>query len=142
MTQLKLKIKRLDPRAILPTKAHASDAGFDLYAISAGYISADDLTPIRLGFSAEIPEGYYCQVFGRSSLAKQGVVILGGVIDSGFRGEWTVLAACVSRREVWYEAGARIAQCVILPVPRVEVVEVEELGVSERGTDGFGSSGV
>jgi dUTP pyrophosphatase len=145
----KLKVKKLHPDAKLPTKAHASDAAFDLYLYDEGYWqSHDGVYILKTGIAVEIPEGYYGQIAGRSSLGKKGYVVLGGVVDSSYRGEVSVMLARMHEPaspstlpSFVFTPGDRIAQLLILPVPQVEVVEVDELSSSERGTGGFGSTG-
>lgn len=146
---LELKVKKLHPDAQLPTKAHASDAAFDLYVSGIDWWqTGNGVYILKTGIAVEIPEGYYGQIAGRSSLGKEGYVVLGGVIDSSYRGEVSVMLARMNERadsntqpSFVFTPGDRIAQLLILPVPQVEVVEVDELSSSERGTGGFGSTG-
>ena len=146
---LELKVKKLHPDAKLPTKAHASDAAFDLYLCGDNsWQTGRGVHILHTGIAVEIPEGYYGQIAGRSSLGKQGYVVLGGVIDSSYRGEVSVMLARMNERadsntqpSSVFTPGDRIAQLLILPVPQVEVVEEDELSSSERGTGGFGSTG-
>lgn len=146
---LKLKVKKLHPDAKLPTKAYESDAAFDLYLCGEdSWQTGNGVYVLHTGVAVEIPEGYYGQIAGRSSLGKQGYVVLGGVIDSSYRGEVSVLLARMhepassnTSPSLVFFPGDRIAQLLILPVPQVEVVEVGELSSSERGTGGFGSTG-
>lgn len=146
---LELKVKRLHPDAKLPTKAHASDAAFDLYLCGDNsWQTGRGVYILHTGIAVEIPEGYYGQIAGRSSLGKQGYVVLGGVIDSSYRGEVCVMLARMNEPassstfpSLVFSPGDRIAQLLVLPVPQVEVVEVDELSSSERGTGGFGSTG-
>lgn len=146
---LELKVKKLHPDAKLPTKAHASDAAFDLYLCGEDpWQTGNGTYVLHTGIAVEIPEGYYGQIAGRSSLGKRGYVVLGGVIDSSYRGEVSVLLARMNEPAphntfpfLVFSPGDRIAQLLILPVPQVEVAEVGELSSSERGTGGFGSTG-
>lgn len=136
-----LKCKRLDVNAKLPTKANALDAGFDLYAIEAtnvGYLS----TKIRTGISVEIPDGYFGMICSRSSMGAKGLQVLGGIIDSGYRGEVIVMLASNCSEFNKINVGDKIAQMVILPVPDMQIVESNDLNDSERGNKGFGSSGI
>lgn len=144
-----LKVKKLHPDAKLPTKAHASDAAFDLYLCGEdSWQSGNGVYALCTGIAVEIPEGYYGQIACRSSLGKKGYVVLGGVIDSSYRGEVSVMLARTNEPassstppSLVFSPGDRIVQLLILPVPQVEVVEVGELSSSERGTGGFGSTG-
>lgn len=146
---LKLKVKKLHPDAKLPTKAYESDAAFDLYLCGDNsWQTGRGVYILRTGIAVEIPEGYYGQIACRSSLGREGYVVLGGVIDSSYRGEVCVMltrmnepASSSTFPSLVFSPGDRIAQLLILPVPQVAVVEVDELSSSERGTGGFGSTG-
>ena len=138
---MEIKIKRTQQGAVLPTKAHASDAGYDLYAASKKY---DDVGNVvyGTGVAVEIPRGYVGLVFPRSSIARTSLTLSNsvGVIDSGYRGE--IMAKFrISKIGTEYQRGERIAQLIIMPYPEIEFVEVEELSDSDRGTGGYGSSG-
>lgn len=140
---MKIKVKRLNELAILPTKAHATDAGFDLYAASKNY-DDDGNVVYGCGLAFEIPEGYMGLVFPRSSNAKKSLLLSNsvGVIDAGYRGEVTAKFKRlypISQGE--YAIGERFAQLIVMPIPAVEFEEVEELSESERGVGGYGSSG-
>ena len=140
---VKIKIKKLNPLAIAPTKAHATDAGFDLYATSKTYDN-DNNVVYGCGLAFEIPEGYMGLVFPRSSNAKKSLLLSNsvGVIDAGYRGEVTAKFKRlypISQGE--YAIGERFAQLIIMPIPAVEFEVVEELSESERGVGGYGSSG-
>lgn len=135
-----LKFKLLHPAAKLPTKCREHDAGWDLYAPTEVVEDFGDVVPLDLGIAWDCPPGWYAQIVGRSGLAKKGVDILGGTIDAGYRGPWTVLLECCAD-SVTFAVGDRIAQFVLLPVPQASITQVEELGPSDRGTSGFGGSG-
>lgn len=139
MTQLNIKIKRLSPKAQLPTKAHATDAGYDLYASSCHY--EDGMLHYGTGVAVEIPAGYVGLVFPRSSIANTHLTLSNsvGVIDSGYRGE--IKAKFRKGGTRGYNVGDRIAQLIIIPYPEVTFVEVDELSDSDRGIGGYGSSG-
>jgi len=135
----------LRPGVEAPTRRDG-DAGWDLRWHPSGGASARVLVggaPVSLetGLAAEIPPGYYLQIQGRSGLATRGVMILGGVIDSTYRGEIVVLAAVLCDCCWTVRAGDRIAQAVLLPVPSFEWVLADELTETERGAGGFGGSG-
>ena len=140
---MKIKIKKINPFAIAPTKAHATDAGFDLYATSKTYDN-DNNVVYGCGLAFEIPEGYMGLVFPRSSNAKKSLLLSNsvGVIDAGYRGE---VAAKFKRlypiSQGEYAIGERFAQLIVMPIPAVEFEEAEELSESERGVGGYGSSG-
>ena len=139
-------ISRLDPGVSLPVQAHDDDAGYDLCAREDTRIEAHGgRALVPTGLAVAIPDGYAGYVQPRSGLAaKHGISIVNtpGLVDSGYRGE--LLVNLVNHDDVQpfvVEPGMRIAQLVILQVPPVELVEVDELPASERGADGFGSSG-
>ena len=145
---MKVKIKRLVSEAVMPRRAHASDAGWDLVAVSRT-VDADGAVVYGTGLAMEIPEGYVGLVFPRSSVAKKDLVLSNcvGVIDSGYRGEvmakFKLLDPLVKHDEYhWYDVGDRIAQIVIMRLPEIEMVESEDLGWSDRGEGGYGSTGM
>ena len=140
---MKIKVKRLNELAMLPTKAHATDAGFDLYATSKIYDN-DGNVVYGCGLAFEIPEGYMGLIFPRSSNANKSLLLSNsvGVIDAGYRGEVTAKFKRlypISQGE--YAIGERFAQLIVIPIPAVEFEEAEELSESERGVGGYGSSG-
>ena len=140
---MEVKIKKLYEDSILPTKAHTTDAGYDLYAHSKSYDGAGNAV-YGSGVAMEIPQGYVGLVFPRSSNAKKDLLLSNsvGVIDSGFRGEISFKFKrlhFVESEE--YFIGDRIGQIIIMPYPEIEFVEVDELSDSERGIGGYGSSG-
>lgn len=140
---MKIKVKRLNELAMLPTKAHATDAGFDLYATSKIYDN-DGNVVYGCGLAFEIPEGYMGLIFPRSSNANKSLLLSNsvGVIDAGYRGEVTAKFKRlypISQGE--YAIGERFAQLIVMPIQAVEFEEAEELSESERGVGGYGSSG-
>ena len=140
-----LRVLRLDPRATLPTRAYAHDAGLDLYALEPITLGPGARASVRTGVAVEIPEGQAGLVLPRSGLAaRHGIALVNapGLIDAGYRGELCVLLLNTDREATCsLEAGDRIAQLVLVAVATPAVVEVEELSDSERGGGGFGSSG-
>lgn len=141
-----LRVRRLDPEARLPARAHPGDAGLDLHALHDVELAPGARAAVRTGLALEIPEGQAGLVLPRSGLAmRHGVSLVNtpGLIDAGYRGEVQVLLLNTDRREtVRLAAGDRIAQLVLVEVGLADVVEVEELATSVRGEGGFGSSGV
>lgn len=151
---MKIRFKKLDENAVMPTKAHATDAGYDLTAVSC-FVDKNGVYVYGTGIAVEIPEGYVGLVFPRSSIADYNLVLSNcvGVIDSGYRGE--IMAkfrqsvvhiskrgrAEIEIRPNAYQCGQRIAQLIILPVPEIEFEEVLSLSDSDRGVGGYGSSG-
>ena len=142
MTQL--RVRRLREDAVLPERAYAGDAGLDLAACDRHELAPGERALVGTGLAVAIPEGYAGFVQPRSGLAARhglSVVNAPGLIDAGYRGEISVVLLNTDRREPFVvEPGMRIAQLVVLPVPELELAEVEELPESERGVRGFGSS--
>jgi len=129
---------------VLPSRAYAGDAGLDLVACERVELGPGERGLVPTGLAIAIPEGYAGYVQPRSGLAsKHGISIVNtpGLVDAGYRGELKVNLLNTDRRAAFLvEPGMRIAQLVILPLPEVELVEVDELPGSERGVRGFGSS--
>lgn len=142
MTQNIINVKLLDINAKLPTKANLSDAGFDLYSTIDTIIPPKQRKTVKTGIALEMPEYMAGLVWPRSGLSvKQGIDVLAGVIDSGYRGEIMVCLYNTSDENVSINRGDRIAQIIFQEVPRVVIFRQEELGSSQRGDNGFGSSG-
>ena len=132
----------LDSGAQMPTRAHETDAGYDLYAAHNAYIRAHGGIAIDTGVHIQIPRGMYGLVAGRSGLNfKQGVICPQGTIDSGFCGAIRVKLYNNGGRDYEFVAGDKISQLVILPVitPRLGLVDM--FPQTERGDNGFGSTG-
>ena len=141
---VELPILRLRPDAVVPTRAYAGDAGLDLAACERVELAPGERALVGTGLAVAIPDGYAGFVQPRSGLAaKHGISIVNtpGLVDSGYRGELRVALLNTDARETFVvEPGMRIAQLVVVPMPEVEPVEVDELPESERGVRGFGSS--
>ena len=141
---IELPIRRLHDDAVLPAQAYAGDAGLDLAACERVVLEPGARATVGTGLAVAIPDGYAGYVQPRSGLAaRHGITIVNapGLVDSGYRGELRVVLLNTDRAEPFtVEPGMRIAQLVVLPVPGVELVEVDELPASERGVRGFGSS--
>lgn len=137
---MKINIKKLHDKAVIPKYSKDGDAGLDLTIVSSEQI---DYQHIKYGFGLafEIPKGYVGFIFPRSSCYKQRQLLSNcvGVIDSGYRGE--VSAVMIGTSESSYKIGERAAQIVIMPYPEIELNEVKELSQTERGVKGYGSSG-
>ena len=143
---MKVKVKKLDGRAILPTYGSAGAAGADLYALLGGdvTIGAGETRLIGTGLALEIPTGYVGLVYARSGLAtKRGLAPANkvGVIDSDYRGELKVALYNQSSEAQTVAAGERIAQLVIAPYLTADYEEADELTDSKRSAGGFGSTG-
>lgn len=141
-----LPIKRLDPDVVLPSYAYEGDAGLDLRANVDIDIAPFERKLVPTGLAIAIPEGFAGFVQPRSGLAlKVGLSMANtpGLIDSHYRGELKVIAVNLDANEtIHISEGERIAQLVIQRVPVVTLMEVDELDKTDRGTGGFGSSGV
>ena len=142
---MKVRIKKLNPNAIIPTYAKEGDAGMDLVATSMNF----DGTQITYGtgLAIEIPEGFVGLVFPRSSIRKTNLQLSNsvGVIDSGYRGElqatFNKIQGIDNVERENYKVGDRVCQIMIIPHPTIELNEVNELSNTERGEGGFGSTG-
>jgi dUTP pyrophosphatase len=141
---IELFVVRLREEATLPERAYAGDAGLDLAACERVELGPGQRAVVPTGLAVAIPEGYAGFVQPRSGLAaRHGVSVVNspGLIDSGYRGEIRVVLLNTDSERTWTaEAGERIAQLVVLPVPEVALVEVDALPESARGVRGFGSS--
>ena len=165
-----IKVKKLHKDAITPTKAHASDAGFDLYALEDKIIEPGETALIKTGLAFELPPGYELQIRPRSGITlKTKLRVQLGTVDSNYRGEVGVIVdndyvpqsfnlgryelidgeltsisygKAVQSGTYLIRKGDRIAQAVIQRLPDVNLIEVESLEESDRGECGFGSTGV
>ena len=139
-----LPIRRLRDDAVLPERAYSGDAGLDLSACERVELAPGERATVPTGLAVAIPEGFAGFVQPRSGLAaRHGLTVVNspGLVDSGYRGELRVVLLNTDAREPFVvEPGMRIAQLVVLPVPELGLVEVDELPESERGVRGFGSS--
>ena len=139
------RVRRLHPDATLPKRAHWGDAGLDLYALEHATLEPGGRVSLRTGIAVEIPHGQAGLVLPRSGLAlRNGIALVNapGLVDSGYRGELRVLLLNTDRAEPCeIVRGDRIAQLVLVAIEAPDVVEVDELALSERGSEGFGSSG-
>ena len=138
---MKVKIKKIHPNAIIPKYAKPGDAGMDLIAVWQK--QELDLITYGTGLSVEIPKGYVGLLFPRSSVYKAKMFLTNcvGVIDSGYRGEIMMKFEMMDSNAM-YKTGDRIGQIIILPYPQIEFEEVKELSETNRGSGGFGSTGV
>ena len=141
---IELPLRRLRPDAVVPARAYDGDAGLDLAACERVELGPGERATVGTGIAVAIPEGHAGFVQPRSGLAaRHGITIVNspGLVDSGYRGELKVVLQNTDRRAPFVvEPGMRIAQLVVLEIPHVELVEVDELPESERGVRGFGSS--
>lgn len=144
--QINLKIKRISNHAKLPTYATDGAAGMDLYAANQNPIVLGSLERqlVPLGFTMELPKGYEAQIRPRSGMAiKHGITLSNcvGTVDEDYRGEVCVAVINLSKETYTISCGDRIAQMVIAPVTKANIIEVNELSDTNRGEGGFGSTG-
>jgi dUTP pyrophosphatase len=141
---IELPIRRLRDDAVIPARAYADDAGLDLAACERHELGPGERATVGTGLAVAIPPGHAGFVQPRSGLAaRHGLTVVNspGLVDAGYRGEIRVVLLNTDAHEAFtVEPGMRIAQLVVLPVPELDLVEVEELPESERDVRGFGSS--
>ena len=134
--------KRLTKSAKLPTKAYMSDAGWDLYADENVTILPHSSCIVSTGIAIYLPDSYFAKIFDRSgNAANRGFHILAGVVDNNYTGEIRTVIFNYTNQLIQIKQGQRIAQMVILPSIYTEIKEVEELPITDRQDNGFGSSG-
>jgi dUTP pyrophosphatase len=132
---------KLDPNAVLPTRAHPDDAGLDLYALEDAELAPGEGKVVRTGVAVAVPAGHAGLICDRSSLARRGLKTAGGVIDAGYRGELGVVLWNISGQKQVLKRGERVAQLLIVPAATPAVREVPSLDSTARGANGFGSTG-
>jgi dUTP pyrophosphatase len=143
-TYSSLQVKKIIPEAIIPSKAHPLDTGYD---VSVVRIVKENFGPgvvlYGTGLVVRPPDGYYIDLIARSSLCKMGYIIANsvGVIDAQYRGELCIPLAKISNDALPLQLPARIAQIVIRELHVCDIEEVDEIGSTQRGSNGFGSSG-
>ena len=130
-------------KGCMPKKAHADDACFDCYSAEDISLYPDKIYTVSLGFKLSIPKGWQAKILPRSGLSQKGLRVCNapGTIDCGYLGEVKVLLHNESGSYIDFKVGDRIVQMELQRVPTVEFVEVDELGSSDRGECGFGSTG-
>lgn len=145
MIEIKCKLIHFDAK--IPTKAYEGDAGFDLYAVEDVCIPFERNIEVKTGICFEIPPEYVGILFARSSYGKKGITIHHGIIDCEYRGEIILYIRNTFRDEKNYaipeiviKRGDKIAQIVFIPIPKVNLIQVDNLSESDRGEKGFGSS--
>ena len=139
---MKLAIKKLDPEAKLPERAHASDAGLDLFTLEEGTLERYETRVFRTGIAMAIPEGHVGLIWDKSGLAtKHSLTCLGGVIDAEYRGEIMLMLANLGTEAYTITKHQKIAQMLIQKIELPVIEEVVDLDDTERGERGFGSTG-
>lgn len=142
---MKVLFRKIDESARLPEYAHPGDAGMDVFSVEDMVLPSGGRALIHTGLVMQLPPDAEAQVRPRSGLAlKHGVTVLNspGTIDAGYRGEVGVILINLGDEPFHVEKGMKIAQLVVAPVTRAEVVEVSAVDATDRGTGGFGSTGV
>ena len=144
--EIRVKFAKLDEKAQLPTQGSAQAAGWDLYALEKTIVKRNTSSMIKTGLAIAIPIGWEGQIRCRSSLGKKGMIMPNGIgtIDSDYRGELMVLATWIGQGDEFVvQKGERVAQLLFSRVPSVKFVErdFDQLGSTDRGTGGFGSTG-
>ena len=143
---MQIKFKKLHPDAVMPKQGTPGSAGFDLTATNREMRAGVRQFVYHTDIAVEIPKGYVGLVFARSSICRTGLLLTNcvGVIDSDYRGEITAVfdfSHTVLSIDSVYKPGDRICQLVIVPIPEVEYIEVDNLSETERGAGGYGSTG-
>lgn len=144
MQTIEIKFQKLHPDAQIPSYAHIGDAGADVYAVAEVIVAPQKRAAIATGLAVDIPLGYEIQVRPKSGLAlKHGITVLNspGTVDAGYRGEIQVIVINLGDETYTFTKGQKIAQLVLKPVLQASYVE-GELGTSDRGVGGFGSTGL
>ena len=144
MQTVEIKFQKLHPDAQVPNYAHTGDAGADVYSVAEVTLQQGDRAAIPTGLAVDIPLGYEIQVRPKSGLAlKHGIAVLNspGTVDAGYRGEIQIIVINLGKEAYTFAKGQKIAQLVLKPVIQAQYVE-GELGTSDRGVGGFGSTGL
>ncbi len=136
-----MKVKKLDPRAKLPLRAHPTDSGADLFALEHTVLPARTVVKVRTGIAVELPENTSGIIWGKSSVESKGIKAMAGLVDAPYRGELLVCMYNLNDTDFVFEAGQKVAQLVVLPTLYPAFVEAEELSGTARGSGGFGSTG-
>ena len=140
--KLILNFKKLSPTAITPTKAHTTDAGFDLYADEEVTLLKGETLAVKTNIAIELPEGYVADVRPRSGWTlNTSLRVQYGTIDAGYREGIGIICELARDDGMMIPKGMKLAQLVILPIPEITLQEVTELSDSDRGVNGFGSTG-
>lgn len=140
---MNIKVKRLHPDAQIPNIAHVGDAGCDLFAVESLILKPGERGQVSTGIAMEIPLGYVGLIWDKSGVShKGGIKTLGGVIDSGYRGEFLIGVINLGQEAYTFEKGNKVAQLLIQKIEAPIFEEVEDLDDTTRGEGGFGSTGI
>jgi dUTP pyrophosphatase len=139
---MKLKVKKLNPLAKLPVYAHLGDAGMDVFSSEHISVGPGQYLAIATGIAIEIQKGYVGLIWDKSGLStNHGLKVLGGVIDSGYRGEIRIGIINLSKKVYTFEVGDKVAQMLIQKIEIPKIGETQSLSETKRGSKGFGSTG-
>ncbi|WP_428897938.1 dUTP pyrophosphatase [Parelusimicrobium proximum] len=138
---MNIKVKKLNPEALLPHRAHETDAGADLFAVERTALPPKAVTKVKTGIAIELHEGTAGFVWGKSSVESKGIKAMAGLIDQPYRGEILICMYNLNDTEFIFEKGQKVAQLVVMPVATPKFTESAELSETERGHGGFGSTG-
>lgn len=142
MKEFSLKVKKLNEDSKINEPAKDSDAGYDVFATKDIILRPQERYNMPLGIALEFPDDYFCQVNQKSGLSQKfGIDTIGNVIDAGYRGEIHAIVVNTSNETINIEKGQKIAQLVFIPFVKSNIEFVNELTETERGSDGFGSTG-
>jgi dUTP pyrophosphatase len=137
-----LKFKKLNPEAKIPQYAHDVAAGMDLYSLEEKILEPNERYIFDTQVAAEIPQGHFISFRDKSGLAaKQGIQVLGGVLDENYRGSWMVILLNTGMEPYTIEKGDKITQAILQPVSYAQIEEVDEISETDRGEGRFGSTG-
>ncbi len=136
-----IRVKKLDPNAKLPLRAHATDSGADLFALTRTVLPPRAITHVHTGVCVELPEQTSGVIWGKSSVESKGIKAMAGLVDAPYRGELIVCMYNLNETEFVFEAGQKVAQLVVLPTLYPSFEEAAELSDTTRGSGGFGSTG-
>lgn len=138
---MQIKVKKLDPSAILPQRAHPTDSGADLFALERTEIPPHSSAKVRTGIAVELPEGVSGCIWGKSSVESKGVKVMAGLVDAPYRGEILICMFNLTDKPFIFDKGQKAAQLVVLPTYYPTFEEAQELSDTQRGEGGFGSTG-
>ena len=142
-TRIKIKIKKINPEAIIPHYSHDGDAGMDVYSCEDVLIKPGERFAVPIGLAIELPPGYVSLIWDKSGIAlKQGITTMAGVIEHTYRGEHKILLFNTSNQDYKIKKGDKIAQLLIQPIIIAEIEEAQKLSETSRGDGGFGSTGL
>ncbi len=143
MNPVKIKVRKLSSNAIIPFYAHKQDAGMDIFSSEELLIPSGERRLVHTGISMELPQGFVALVWDKSGLAlKNGIKILGGVIEHTYRGEYCIILLNTSKEDFKIIEGQKIAQILLQKIYTAEIEETTDLSETERGSKGFGSTGL